>query len=97
MKNPEECLDLIMKAILLAGHEGKISIALDVAASGSSTFNILLLFLEFHLSDRPGYYNLDAKNKEENNPRILSGIELAHLYLSLVGKYPSILLHIFRL
>lgn len=32
--NPEECLELLMAAIGNSGHTGKISIALDVAASG---------------------------------------------------------------
>jgi len=36
VSEPEQCLDLIMEAIHLAGHDGEVSIALDVAASGNS-------------------------------------------------------------
>lgn len=33
--DPRECLELLTEAIAAAGHTGKISIALDVAASGN--------------------------------------------------------------
>lgn len=58
-----------------------------------SCFNINLFALmkEFQCTDKPGFYNLDIKNENEKNPRILSGAQLASLYIDLCQKYPSIL------
>lgn len=33
---PKECLEVIMEAIKDSGYEGKVAIALDVAASGNN-------------------------------------------------------------
>lgn len=62
-----------MEAIKNAGHEGKIDIALDVAAS------------EFYDSKNKTY-NLSQKTGK--NDRILSPDELINLYDSLSNKYP---------
>lgn len=34
LDSPQECLELLEEAVLKAGHQGNISFALDVAASG---------------------------------------------------------------
>jgi len=34
LDSPQECLELLEEAVLKAGHQGKVSFALDVAASG---------------------------------------------------------------
>jgi hypothetical protein len=46
-------------------------------------------FLEFHMADKPGHYNLDYKNAKNNTPQILSGRQLADFYADLAAKYPS--------
>lgn len=81
-----------MAAIRNSGHSGNISIALDVAASGRSMGLLYILsfgLLEFQCADRPGFYNLDIKNESSKSPRILSGTELASLYIGLCEQYPS--------
>lgn len=87
----EECLDLLVETIETCKYTGKVSIALDVAASGNECRNIRTfnLFLEFHLESKPGFYDLDIKKSDQNNHRILSGDEMVSYYLSLIEKYPS--------
>lgn len=83
---PKECLDLIMEAIRKAKYEGKMAIALDVAASGIVLFlPISNLFVEFY---RNNLYNFDSKSNVVT-PRTLTGEELAHFYLDLCTNYPS--------
>lgn len=57
---PIESLDLLVDAIEQAGYTGKIKIGLDVAAS------------EFYDSETKTY-NLDKKDPENKNPRLLTG------------------------
>jgi enolase len=75
----EECLELLVEAIAASNYTGKVSIALDVAAS------------EFHMEERPGFYNLDSKDKAKDPAlhRILSGDQMVEYYLKLVRAYPS--------
>ena len=73
IKDEYETLELIQEAIRSAGHEGKIAIALDVAAS------------EF-LDSKTGNYNLSQKTGL--NDRILTPDQLIAHYESLVNKYP---------
>ncbi|KAF8963879.1 enolase [Flammula alnicola] len=73
----EEALDLLVLAINQAGYEGKIKIALDAAAS------------EFF---KDGKYDLDFKNPKPDPKKLLSGAQLAALYLDLLKKYPFITL-----
>lgn len=72
-----EALDLISQAIKEAGYEGKIGIALDVAASE--------MFDEKSLK-----YNLDFKNAKTKEPRLLTGEQLMKTYLDAVKNYPII-------
>lgn len=90
----EECLDLLVETIANCGLQGKVSIALDVAASGKKKqacckCHSKLHEKEFHLDERPGYYDLDMKKTDADNHRILSGDEMIQYYLSLIEKYPS--------
>lgn len=75
-----------------------VSIALDVAASGKSVFNLIFskliyFILEFHLESKPGFYDMDIKDKNKSDHRIFSGDEMVEYYLSLVEKYPSTFIH----
>ena len=72
-----EALDLLMLAIKNAGHEGKIKLGLDAAAS------------EFF---QDGKYNLDFKSAQPDPKMLLSDTQLTDMYLDLLKKYPLILL-----
>ena len=73
MSGAEESLELLVEAIKLAGYEGKIKIALDVASS------------EFY---KDGKYDLDFKNPNSDSSKWITGTELADLYIGYVKKYP---------
>ena len=73
IKDEFETLEIIQEAIKLAGHEGKIDIALDVAAS------------EF-FDPKTGNYNLSQKTGK--NDRIMTPDQLISHYENLVNKYP---------
>jgi enolase len=60
IKTEIEALNLIMEAFKKSGLEGKMKIAMDVAASE-------LYDEKLHL------YNLDFKNKRSANPQMLTG------------------------
>ena len=68
-------LDLIMEAIELAGHTGKIDLGTDIAAS------------EFYDS-KTNTYNLSKKNGK--NDRILTPDQLLETNESLCAKYPLV-------
>jgi len=71
---PTEALDLLVKAIKDAGYEGKVEIALDVAAS------------EFYVKKDNGvFYDLGIKTDNEN---LKTGSEMIEIYLQLIEKYP---------
>ena len=70
-----ESLDLLMEAIKQAGYEGKVQIALDVAAS------------EMHKKSHQGSYDLNFKGTPG---KIVSGAELRAEYSSLIAKYPIV-------
>jgi len=73
IKDEIDALELIMEGIKSAGHEGKIEIALDPAAS------------EFY-DGKAKKYNLSQKTGK--NDRVLTPDELINLYESMVNKYP---------
>lgn len=73
IKDELEVLELVMEAIKSAGHEGKIEIALDVAAS------------EFY-DAKAKTYNLSQKTGK--NDRILTPDQLIALYEKLSNQYP---------
>ncbi|EDV24294.1 expressed hypothetical protein [Trichoplax adhaerens] len=70
-----EALQLLQEAIKKAGYTGKISIAMDVAAS------------EFCEN---GKYNLDFKKSNASPDNLLAGSELVKLYQSYVSNYPIV-------
>eukprot|EP00922_Rhytidocystis_sp_ex-Travisia-forbesii_P039494 GHVS01058720.1.p1 GENE.GHVS01058720.1~~GHVS01058720.1.p1 ORF type:complete len:449 (+),score=99.72 GHVS01058720.1:121-1467(+) len=72
-----EALDLVMEAIKLAGHEGKIKLGMDVAAS------------EFYVAaDKT--YDLDFKTKNNDKKHIKTGEQLKDLYVDFTKKYPMV-------
>ena len=77
IQSPEEALDMIMDAIKSAGYEGKMKIAMDVAAS------------EFYSLEEKKY-DMNFKNPDSDQRKWLSFEQLADLYKSLASKYPII-------
>lgn len=71
-----EGVDLLMEAIKQAGYEKEMKIGMDVAAS------------EFLLKD--GRYDLDFKTANNDGSEVLTGEELADLYVDLTEKYPIV-------
>ncbi|EZG55680.1 enolase [Gregarina niphandrodes] len=71
-----EALNLLVEAIKAAGHDGKIKIGTDIAAS------------EFFKEG--GLYDLDFKNKDSDKSKWLKGEELVKVYLEFVDKYPMV-------
>lgn len=73
--SPDEALDLLVEAIHKSGHEGKIQISMDVAAS------------EFY-NPKDKVYDLDFKNSEADGSRRLTSIQLVDYFANLITKYP---------
>ena len=73
IKDENETLELIMEAIQMSGHSGKLDIALDVAAS------------EFY-DAKTGNYNMSQKLGKTD--RIMTPDQLTALYETLSNKYP---------
>merc|ERR1711881_338987 len=71
----EEALDILMEAIKASGHEAKVKIGTDVAAS------------EFFID---GKYDLDFKNPNSPPEMKKSGEELAQYYKDWFAKYPFV-------
>jgi enolase len=75
----EEGLELLMAAISKAGYDGKIKIAMDVAAS------------EFANEERPSpKYDLKKKQTPNDGSGVKTGEELQALYEGYVAKYPIV-------
>jgi len=77
ISNAEEALELITAAIEAAGHTGKVSIAMDVAAS------------EFY-KEAENKYDLDFKNPKSDPTKWITAEELANIYTDLTKKYPIV-------
>ncbi|SOV14800.1 enolase [Plasmodium sp. gorilla clade G2] len=75
--NANEALDLLVTAIKSAGYEGKVKIAMDVAAS------------EFYNSENKTY-DLDFKTPNNDKSLVKTGAQLVDLYIDLVKKYPIV-------
>merc|ERR1719460_1538957 len=74
VQDNNEALDVLMDAIKKSGHEAKVKIATDVAAS------------EFY---KDGKYDLDFKNPNGSPPSMKkSAEEMIAYYKDWVGKYP---------
>lgn len=72
-----EGIDLLMEAIKQAGYEKEVKIGMDVAAS------------EFFIPDG-SKYNLDFKSDAFDPKMVMTGEELANLYIDLANKYPVV-------
>lgn len=79
IQNNEEGLELLKTAIAQAGHEGKVKIGMDVAASE---------FFDDKDPSKP--YDLNFKTKNNDGSQRKSGQELAQIYHDFVEKYPII-------
>lgn len=75
IQNNKEGLELIRKAIDLAGYTGKVEIGMDVAAS------------EFFKESK---YDLDFKNPNSDPKDWISSGELADLYREFIRDYPIV-------
>lgn len=73
--DPSHALGLLVEAIAAAGHEGKVQVAMDVAAS------------EFATETKPPSYDLGKKCPERD---LRSGEKMLELYADLCQKYPVI-------
>lgn len=72
-----EALDLLVEAIKTAGHDGKVKIGMDVAAS------------EFYRKEGDKeFYDLDFKTEGSNKK--VSGEELTKIYADFCSKYPMV-------
>merc|ERR1711953_310376 len=70
-----EALDVLMAAIKKSGHEAKVKIGTDIAAS------------EFY---KEGKYDLDFKNSDPHPSAIVTGAELTNVYKAWFDKYPFV-------
>eukprot|EP00931_Biecheleriopsis_adriatica_P088489 TRINITY_DN627_c0_g1_i1.p1 TRINITY_DN627_c0_g1~~TRINITY_DN627_c0_g1_i1.p1 ORF type:complete len:792 (-),score=213.65 TRINITY_DN627_c0_g1_i1:61-2436(-) len=75
VQDNNEALDVLMEAIKKSGHEGKVKIGTDVAAS------------EFY---KDGKYDLDFKNPDSKPSDWKTGSEMASYYQEWFSKYPFI-------
>merc|ERR1712125_280790 len=77
VQDNNEALDVLMEAIKKSGHEGKVKIGTDVAAS------------EFYIADTKAY-DLDFKNPDSAPEMKKSGAELVDYYMDWFKKYPFV-------
>jgi len=75
IQDNREGLELVMTAIKKAGHEGKVEIGMDVAAS------------EFF---KEGKYDLDFKNADSKEADHLSSDALEQVYHEFIANYPVV-------
>merc|ERR1711953_870214 len=73
----EEALEVLMEAIKQSGHEAKVKIGTDVAAS------------EFYNADTK-LYDLDFKNKDSADSNKKTAEQLTEVYRSWISKYPFV-------
>merc|ERR1719473_902372 len=77
VQDNEEALDVLMEAIKKSGHENKVKIATDVAAS------------EFYNADTK-MYDLDFKNKDSPPEMKKTAAQLTEVYQGWISKYPFV-------
>merc|ERR550532_1248755 len=73
----EEALDVLLEAIKKSGHEAKVKIGTDVAAS------------EFYNAETK-LYDLDFKNKDSPPEMKKTAAQLIDVYKGWIGKYPFV-------
>lgn len=71
----DEGLNLLMEAIDAAGHNGKVKLGMDVAAS------------EFYVD---GKYDLDFKSDKKDPSAIRTGEQMIEMYADFAAKYPMV-------
>merc|ERR550539_702873 len=77
VQSNEEALDVLMEAIKKSGHEAKVKIGTDVAAS------------EFYNAETK-LYDLDFKNKDSPPEMKKTAAQLIDVYKGWIGKYPFV-------
>merc|ERR1712003_337514 len=77
VQDNNEALDVLMDAIKKAGHDGKVKIGTDVAAS------------EFYNADTK-LYDLDFKNKDSPPEMKKTAAQLIEVYQNWIAKYPFV-------
>merc|ERR1712125_161060 len=77
VQDNNEALDVLMEAIKKSGHEAKVKIGTDVAAS------------EFYVAET-GKYDLDFKNPQSAPEMKKTGKELVDYYVNWFAKYPFV-------
>merc|ERR1712070_600451 len=77
VQDNDEALDVLMEAIKKSGHESKVKIGTDVAAS------------EFWMPET-GKYDLDFKNPNSAPEMKKTGSEMAQYYMDWFKKYPMV-------
>jgi len=77
VQDNSEALDVLMEAIAMSGHEGKVKIGTDVAASEFYDKNTKL-------------YDLDFKNPNGSNDMKLTATQLSAVYKDWFAKYPFV-------
>ncbi|CDI82390.1 enolase 2, putative [Eimeria acervulina] len=77
IKNPKEAMDLLVEAIKSAGHEGKIKIMTDIAAS------------EFFDGNTKNY-DLDFKTPNNDKSMVKTGQQLKDVYKQWASEYPLV-------
>jgi len=77
VQDNNEALDVLMDAIKKSGHEAKVKIGTDVAAS------------EFYLPES-GKYDMDFKNPQSTDAMKLTGAQLSQYYMDWFAKYPFV-------
>merc|ERR1719401_2340911 len=75
VQDNNEALDVLMEALKKSGHEGKVKIGTDVAAS------------EFY---KDGKYDLDFKNPDSPPEMKKTAAEMIDYYKSWLSKYPFV-------
>jgi enolase len=76
IQDNHEALNLIMEAIHKSGHEGKVSVGMDVAAS------------EFYTEDK--HYDLAFKSPNNDGSQRKTGPALQQLYASFAKEFPLV-------
>jgi len=83
LHDAREALDLLVEAIRTAGYEGKVKIAMDVAASEFAV----------EAEGKPTSYDLGKKVRARGGGEgegVKTGEELLELYAALAAKYPIV-------
>ena len=75
IQSVDDCMELLIEAVKIAGHTETVRFGLDVAAS------------EFFAD---GKYDLDFKNDKNDGSKKLTGEQLMEYYVELTEKYPIV-------